>query len=248
MTRIKTILIDDEQKALDSLKLKIERSFKEIEITASTTNPQEAIELINKLQPQLVFMDIEMPVLSGFDVLSKVDIPNFELIFVTAYSQYALEAIKHCAIGYVLKPIDTDELKMAVQHAIQNINQKSAFEKNLSLLEHLGVEKKITTLSIPTVSGLQFLKVKDIIRFEGKEGYTKIVTSKGEHVLSSYNIGKFTRMLENSFFFLSHKSHFINLHFIKSISKENVITLKDKTHVPVAKAKRNTLIDKIKNL
>ena len=248
MNKIKAILIDDEQKALDSLALKIKSNFNEIDIVASTTNPQDAIVLINKLQPQLVFIDIEMPVLSGFDVLSKIEIPNFELIFVTAYSQYALKAIKHCAIGYVLKPIDTEELTIAVQNAVQNINQKTAFEKNINLLEHLGVEKKITTLSVPTVSGLLFLKLKDIIRFEGIEGYTKIITIKGEQILSSYNIGKFISMLVDSFFFSPHKSHFINLHFIESISKENLVKLKDETHVPLAKIKRTLLIEKMKIL
>ena len=163
MNKIKVILIDDEEKALESLHIKISRFFKEIEIIASCNNPKEAVHLINELKPDLVFLDIEMPVWSGFDVLAKINQPVFEIIFVTAYSNYAIEAIQNCAIGYVVKPIDNEELIHAINNAIQNINQKTALEKNVQLLANLG-HKNTTSIAIPSQKGLLFIKSEKIIR------------------------------------------------------------------------------------
>lgn len=248
MNKIKAILVDDEKKALKGLQLKIAKFFTQIDIIHIETNPEKAIDLINNLQPDLVFIDIEMPVLSGFDVLAKINNPKFEIIFVTAYNNYAIEAIQHCAIGYILKPIDNDELKDAINNALNNINQKTAFEKNLQLLERLGNNSSQTSIAIPSQKGLSFIKVENITKFEGVDGYTKIYIKGETPILSSYSIGKFSKMLENSHFFLCHKSHFINLHFVKSILKEGLILLQDNSHVPLAKAKRNELIEKMQNL
>ncbi len=248
MNTIQAILVDDEEKALEGLQIKVNRFFPNIKILKSISNPEKAIEFINKLKPNLVFMDIEMPILSGFDVLSKINNPNFEIIFVTAYNNYAIEAIQHCAIGYVVKPIDNDELKAAITNAINNINQKTAFEKNVQLLEQLGANKTQTSIAIPSQKGLSFIKIKDIIRFEGVDGYTKIIIKDKKALLSSYSIGKFCKILTNKPFFLCHKSHLINLEFVSSILKEGYIELSNQCSVPCAKSKRADLLQKMKNL
>ncbi len=248
MTKITAILIDDEKKALEGLQLKVERYFKQIEIVALCNDPKIAISKIDELQPDLVFIDIEMPIFSGFDVLSKVNYPDFETIFVTAYNNYAIEAIKHSAIGYIVKPIDNDELKTAVTNALQNISKKNAYQKNKKLLEHLGVHTNKTSIGIPTSKGLSFVKISDIIRFEGVEGYTKIICMDKKQILSSYNIGKFTKMLENKKFFSPHKSHFINLNFVNTILKEGTISLSDGSCVPLVKSKRSELIELMQHL
>jgi len=248
MTKIKAILIDDEIKALKSLTNKIVNFYPEIEILEACTKPKEAIKKINELSPNLVFIDIEMPVLSGFDVLSKISNPDFEIIFVTAYNNYAIEAIQHCAIGYVLKPIDNDELKDAINNAIKNIHQKTAFEKNLQLLERLGNNSSHTSIAIPSQKGLSFIKIKTIIRFEGVDGYTKIFIKNESPILSSYNIGKFNKMVAKKCFFLCHKSHLINLNFVTSILKEGTIELINNNHVPLAKGKRTELLKRMKEM
>lgn len=248
MNKITAILIDDEKKALESLALKVNRFFPKIDIIKTCNNPKEAINLINTLEPNLVFLDIEMPVLSGFDVLSQVNIADFETIFVTAYNNYAIEAIKHSAIGYIVKPIDNEELILAVNNALKNITKKNAFEKNKNLLEHLGVNTKKTNLAIPTKNGLTFIKTENIIRFEGTDGYTKIISSNKKESLSSYNIGKFMKILEKEFFFSPHKSHFINLHFVETILKEGTILLKDGSIIPLSKTRRAELIYKMQQL
>ncbi|MGB1309035.1 MAG: LytR/AlgR family response regulator transcription factor, partial [Oceanihabitans sp.] len=173
--KIKTIIIDDERKALAILKNKIERLCPNLEIIAETQNPKEGVALIKKLEPQLIFLDIAMPELNGFEVLKQFEKPNFEIIFATAFDNYAIKAIQHCAIGYLVKPIDNSDLTAAVNLAIQNIEDKTALQKNKLLIENLGIQtfqnKKIV---IPSQEGLEFVKIQDIIFCQGVDGYTKI--------------------------------------------------------------------------
>ena len=248
MMKINAILIDDEQKALASLHLKVQKYFPNIEVLATCTNPENGVELINNHKPDLVFLDIEMPMLSGFDVLAKIDNPNFEIIFVTAYDNYAIEAIKNCAIGYIVKPIDNDELKQAINNALNNIKQKTALANNQNLLGQLGANSSRTSISIPTTQGLLFIQTATILRFEGVDGYTKIICNDRKPLLSSYSIGRFVKMLEGAPFFLVHKSHFINLNYVTSILKEGTVLLKDNSNIPLSKNKRSALIAAMEQL
>jgi len=245
-SNINAILIDDEKNALESLALKVATYFPEITITNTFQNPQKAVIEINNNRPNLVFIDIEMPVLSGFDVLSKIKNPDFEIIFVTAYSEYAIDAIKHCAIGYIVKPIDNNDLKNAIKNALQNINQKTALEKNRLLLENL-VNNGNSTIVIPTQKGLSFIKITDIIRFEGIDGYTQIVLKNTSPILSSYSIGKFAKIDNLQNFYLIHKSHFINISYIKEYLNEGYLIMNNEDKIPIAKSKRNEFLEKIKN-
>ncbi|MCH5600551.1 LytR/AlgR family response regulator transcription factor [Niabella ginsengisoli] len=129
------ILIDDERKALVTLRNKLQRFWPEVTIIAETQLPEEAIDLLTNKKIELVFLDIAMPQLSGFDVLSKIDTPDFEIIFVTAFDNYALEAINHCAIGYLVKPVDNADLKATVEKALYNISQKMHCKKTKPLLK-----------------------------------------------------------------------------------------------------------------
>ncbi|WP_456378968.1 LytR/AlgR family response regulator transcription factor [Lutibacter sp.] len=246
-TKINAIIIDDEKNALESLALKIAKYFPQISVTYKFQNPQKAIEEINKNHPDILFLDIEMPVLSGFDVLSKIENPNFEIIFVTAYNEYAIDAIKHCAIGYIVKPIDNGELKAAIENALKNIHQKSALEKNQQLLQNL-VNNGNSTIVIPTQKGLSLIKTTDIIRFEGIDGYTKIILKNSNPILSSYSIGKFSKIEKLHHFYLIHKSHYINLNYINEYLNEGYIIMNNKDKVPIAKAKRASFLEKIKNI
>jgi len=246
-TNINAILIDDEKNALESLALKISNFFPEITITNAFQNPQKAVNEINTNCPDLVFLDIEMPVLSGFDVLSKIKNPDFEIIFVTAYSEYAMDAIKHCAIGYIVKPIDNDDLKNAIKNALQNINQKTALEKNRLLLQQLTTNEN-STIVIPTQKGLSIIKIEDIVRFEGIDGYTKIILNNSKPILSSYSIGKFSKIKSLYHFYLIHKSHFINLNYINEYLNEGYVIMNNNNKVPISKSKRADFLDKIKNI
>ena len=246
MNKITAILVDDEKNALESLALKVQQYFPNITITHKFQNSPLALEEINKNHPQLLFLDIEMPILSGLDLLSKIENPNFEIIFVTAYNEYAIEAFKHSAIGYILKPIDNDELKNAIHNALKNIEQKTALEKNKQLLESLLTNGN-STIVIPTQKGLSFIKTTDIIRLEGIDGYTKIVLQKS-FILSSYSIGKFSNSPKLQNFFSIHKSHYINLNYVSDFLNEGYVILNNNDKIPVAKSKRKEFLEKIKNI
>ncbi|MCT4699435.1 LytR/AlgR family response regulator transcription factor [Tenacibaculum haliotis] len=240
---IKAILVDDEEKALEGLLLKVKQFFPEIEILKAFQNPQEAVNFINTNTLDILFLDVEMPVINGFDVLSLIKKPNFEIIFVTAYNNYAVEAFQHCAIGYILKPIDNDELKTTIQNAIKGVNQKKALHKNETLLNRLiNTTSNANKLIIPTNKGLLFVPYNEILHIEGYEGYTKIHTINTSEIISSYNIGKYEKILNDNFY-KCHKSHIINLQKVRAFENEGYILLDNKKRVPVSKTKRKEFID-----
>ncbi|MGJ8744269.1 LytR/AlgR family response regulator transcription factor [Polaribacter sp.] len=247
MTTIKTILIDDERKALAILKNKIERLCPNIEVIAETQSPKDAIELINSLQPQLIFLDISMPEINGFDLLKKFDKPNFEIIFATAFDTYAIEAIKHCAIGYLVKPIDNNDLVAAVNNAAKNIEEKTALQKNQLLIENLGVQTfQMKKMVIPSTEGLEFVKIANIIHCEGIDGYTKIHFTTHKPILSSQSIGHFNKLLKNQDFYLVHKSHLINLEHIEKYLNEGYVLLSANHKVPVSRNRRQEFLNNLK--
>lgn len=244
---INTILIDDERKALAILKNKIERLCPNVNIIGETQSPEEGIALIKKLKPQLVFLDVAMPEMSGFDVLAEIDNPTFEIIFATAFDNYAIEAIKHCAIGYLVKPVDNTDLVSTVNKAIQNIEDKSALEKNKLLIENLGVQtfqnKKIV---IPSQEGLEFVQISDIIHLEGDNGYTNIHFANRKSILSSHSIGYFNKILQNQTFYLIHKSHLININHIEKYLNEGYVIMTNNHKAPVSRNRRQDFLNSLK--
>lgn len=241
---INAILIDDERKALAILKNKLERLCPNITIIGETQCPKEGLELIKTLEPQLVFLDIAMPEMSGFDLLSQIEKPNFEIIFATAFDNYAIEAITNCAIGYLVKPIDNQDLIVAVNKAIQNIEDKTALEKNKLLIENLGVQKfQNKKIVIPSQDGLEFVKINEIIHCEGTNGYTTIHFKTRKSILSSNSIGYFNKLLESQHFYLVHKSHLINLDHIEKYLNEGYVILTNNLKIPVSRNRRSDFLN-----
>lgn len=249
MIPIKTLLVDDEPKALAILKNKIERLCPNLEIIAQTQSPKDAINLIKNLKPQLVFLDIMMPELTGFDVLKQFENPNFEIIFATAFDDYAIEAIKHCAIGYLVKPIDNDDLTLAVENATKNIEEKTALQKNKLLIENLGVQKfQKKKIVIPSSEGLEFAAIANIIHCKGVDGYTEIHFTNQKPLLSSNSIGYFSKLLSNNDFYLVHKSHLINLDHIEKYLNEGYVLLSQNHKIPVSRNRRQAFLNIFKTL
>jgi len=240
--KLRAILVDDEEKALKILEIKIKKFFPEIKIIATEQSPVDAISSIEEQKPDLVFLDIEMPYLNGFDVLKRFEKPNFEIIFVTAYSSYAIEAIQLTAIGYVVKPIDDAELNTAIENAIKNIQLKTALDKNTVLIQNLQKQSSDSKVIIPSLKGLDFIKIKDIIRCEGENGYTTIVLANSKKITSSYSIGKFVKMLGNKNFLHIHRSHLINLKYVSGYLNEGYISMENGDHLPISKPKRQEFI------
>lgn len=247
MNKIKTLLIDDEPKALAILKNKIERLCPDLSVIGETQSPKEGLILIEQLKPQLVFLDIAMPEMSGFDVLSKIDNPDFEIIFATAFDNYAIKAINHCAIGYLVKPVDNNLLIDTVNKANLNIKQKTALKKNKQLIENLGIQSfQHKKLAIPSIEGLEFVKIENIMFCEGVGGYTKIHFANQKPILSSNSIGFIKKLLDDRLFYMVHKSYVINLDYIEKYLNEGYIVLEKNHKIPVSRNRRQDFLKSIK--
>ncbi len=245
--KIRTLIVDDEIKAIEILKSKIERFCPNLQVVGTAQDPEEVNDLIEKTQPQLVFLDIAMPRMSGFDVLKELPHHDFELIFVTAFDQYAIQAIENSAIGYLLKPVSNEKLIKAVNTASENINQQNALIKNNNLLENLNQpDPKLKKLVIPVQEGLELIEPQQIKHIEGDEGYSNIHLMDKPTLISSYRIGHFAQILEGSNFFLTHRSHLVNLAHVTKYLNEGYVLLSTGEEIPVSRSRKSELLDLLK--
>ena len=215
------IIIDDEAKSRLALKQKLTDYCPQVNILAEADNGQDGINLIHQHKPQIVFLDIEMPYMTGFEMLQAIEEKNFQVIFTTAYDQYAIKAIKFSAFDYLLKPVDIEELKNAVQKVtakenIQTVQQIETLQQNT-----LSPKKHLHKLAIPTFEGLIFCNVNDVIRLESNRNYTNIVLQNGQKVLASKTLKEFEDILPEELFFRIHHSHLVNLECINKYIKTN---------------------------
>ena len=246
---IRVVLVDDEEYPRLLLKELLEESLPEIEIIGDADNADDAYEMIENEEPDLVFLDIAMPEKTGFDLLQMFDHPDFEVIFVTGYDQYALDAFNHFAIGYLLKPIDSSMLTEVVLNAKKRIESKKSNANIQELLQHLSSStRKTNRIGIPTMEGLEFVEMNEIIRCEGDQKYTKVYLTNRTNILSSYNIGEFRRILEHHNFFQCHKSHLVNLNHVRKYNKEGTLHMSDDSSVPVSKRKKIEFLNQLPRL
>ncbi|MEL6812471.1 MAG: LytTR family DNA-binding domain-containing protein [Bacteroidota bacterium] len=237
------ILIDDEFSALNGLLQKMGKLFPEIVVLNTFQKPEEAIAFLEKEQPKLVFLDIEMPRMTGFELLGKLTTIDFQVIFVTAYSEYAIDALKQNAVDYIMKPVDDQELSVAVQKAMDIISEERKKQTNENLVrllsETIGASNK---LIVPTSKGMSFVPMDEVLHLEGYEGYTRIHLWDTSEIVSSYNLGRFEKNLGKSFF-KCHKSHIINLQKVRSFENEGYVVLENDHRVPISKANRKLFLD-----
>ena len=244
----KAIIIDDEPKLREVLKIKLSSYCENIELIGTASNIEEAYNLIQEYKPNLIFLDISMPGGSGFDLLDRFETIDFEIIFVTGFDEFALDALKLSAVDYLLKPVDSDSLIKAVEKAKNNIltdykaQRFDVLKHNTNLSDSNDVK-----ISVPGINSYDFFKLSDIVRCEGWQKYTKIFLDNGECIVSSYNIGIYKNILEKHDFFSTHKSHIINVDKIKKYSKEGIIVMNDGSEVPVARRRKEEFLEKILN-
>lgn len=222
MNKIKAILVDDEESARDVLENLLLRFCPNVELLSKCTNLEEAVEAIHIHQPNVVFMDIEMPNYRGYELVNFFTDINFEIIFVTAYDHYAIKAFEVSAIDYLLKPIEIDRLK----EAVARVSSKFEKQENTEKIAHLKETLKNETLQSILIrkNGNQYVVLlKDIIAIEAKESYSCIQTTTDKYIMSK-NLKHLERMLEeNSNFIRVHKSWIINIDYIQSYSKSDLI-------------------------
>ena len=230
-TKIKVAIIDDEMHCIKTLRYQIEKQFENVKIVFDTTDSTLAKEMVENFKPDIIFLDIEMPVMNGLQFLSQFDTIPFKVIFTTAYDQYAIKAIRLNALDYLLKPVDRNELEQAIE--------KFENEKDITVKEqvtHLQLfrEKKIKdTIALSASQGLFFVKINDIMYLEGDNCYTHVMMSDGKKYLVSKTLSNFDDILtEDNTFFRAHKSYVINLNYIKQYVRGDggeIIMVDDKT-------------------
>lgn len=247
-SEIRAIIIDDEPKVSKVLEIELENHFPDIELVAIGRSVKEGVDLIKMYKPDLVFLDIVMPGENGFELLNYFNKIEFELIFVTSYSEFALNAIKVSALAYLLKPVEVTELKEAIELVKERKGLKDAYMNYQVLVENMKKEVPgEQTLAIYHHGELVFAKINEIVYCEGWDRYTKIHLANKKELTSSYNIGKFKSMLEPYSFISSHRSYLVNPKHIVSINQEDELNVTGGSKIPIANRKKQEIIDAIKN-
>lgn len=240
---IKVIIIDDEKHALITLSHSL-KEFDDIEIIAEIQDSRVAVEKIKELKPDLVFLDIEMPHLSGIDVLKSFENPDFKAVFVTAYNHYAIQALKMNAFDYLLKPLDQDE----IEFTLEKFRNKEIFTEEVQIqqLSKFNIQKLSDTIALSTSKGLVFIKVDEIMYFIAESSYTNVVLSNGEKYLVSKSLSTFEEVLEDHpVLFRNHKSSMVNLSFIKQYNRGDggEIIMRDGENLILSRTKKNDFLN-----
>ncbi|WP_338874854.1 LytTR family DNA-binding domain-containing protein [Spirosoma sp. SC4-14] len=243
------ILVDDEKHCRDVLALLLAKYCPTVDLLAPCADGRAGLEAIERYRPDLVFLDIEMPGMSGFDMLAACRFTSFRVIFTTAYNEYAIQAIRHNALDYILKPVDKDELVQAVSKAIQEREHRSAASVD-QFVEYLTRQKLGDRIALPTMEGLQILKADDIYYCESDGGYTHFFLTNGKNVLISKTLKEVEEVLEHKGFCRVHHGFLINLRYVQRYIRGDggeVVMDNNKT-LPVSRNKKQeflSLLEKI---
>jgi two-component system LytT family response regulator len=239
------VIIDDEQNNIDNLKTLVEKNCPAVNIVSTALHADDGRKIIHQYKPDLVFLDIQMPGKTGFDLLRSLQSVSFEIIFVTAYDQYALQAIKFSAVDYLLKPINVTDLTIAVEKAAKKITDK---QQNKQLENLIGIlqnqyNKETHRIALATLKETRFVFTNTIIRCESSNNYTTFYLDNKEKLVVSKPIYEYEELLSGYGFLRCHQSHLVNKKFIKSWVKTDngYLLLADGKQVPVSKNKRDAL-------
>lgn len=238
---IQTIIIDDEPFNREFLKAKLAALAPRVQVLALCENGLAGLAAIEKYRPQLVFLDVEMPVMNGLDMLRQIDAPDFEVIFITSFDQYAINAIKLSALDYLLKPVHSGELIAALARfeakwaKAAPENQKARIQNALDNFSQKQQATEAFKLAVATLDGTFFYKLEELVRCQGEENYTRIFFSQKKPMLASKTLREYEELLTGHGFLRIHKSHLVNRRFVKSILPDRRLLLKDGTELEIAK-------------
>jgi len=243
---LRAILIDDDQSNLSSLYEKLAKHCPQVEVLAKCDSAQEGIKAIENLKPDIVFLDIEMPVMNGFVMLQQITYKNFELIFVTAYDHYAIKAIRYSALDYLVKPVEIEELKEAVTKAEANRVNRSSQHQLEFLLENFN-KKQPKRITIPTAEGLQFINIEDIVYLEASNNYTTIYLYVGKKYLVCRTLKDFEELLPSDSFLRIHHSTIINKYFVEKYIRGDggQVVMRNGNVLDVSKRKKTEFLQAI---
>jgi two-component system, LytTR family, response regulator len=243
--KLRTIIVDDEPDAVNFINSIIGEYCPSLEVVGKAHNVKEGVEKIKEELPDLVFLDVEMPNGTGFDLLSHFPEKEFEVVFITAFNHYAIKAIKFSAVDYILKPININEFIEAVNRVILKRSEKSSQSNdNYKILMENLKSAHPTRLAIPTSDGMEYLNPKDIIRIEADRSYSWFFITGNRKILVSKHLKEFQDLLSDRYFFRSHNSHLINLKYVrKYIRKEGgFIEMQDGEQIPISRNRKELFL------
>lgn len=245
---IQTVLIDDEVDSIRVLQRLLETYCPNVNVIGTASGVDTGVELIRETKPDLVLLDIEMSQGNAFDLLNQLMPLSFQVIFVTAFDNYAIRAFKYSAVDYLLKPVDIDDLRGAVARVRERPETHDLAEQMKILLNNVGMlHLTQQKMAIPTITGLNFVPVQDILRFEAKGNYTVIYLSSGETVMATRTIRDYEEVLPENIFCRIHNSHIINLSHIEKYQKGRggIVLMEDGTTIEVAARRREEFMRRL---
>ena len=249
MTR--ALIIDDEKHCCDNLQWQLKTYCPEIEVIAVCNNAEKGLQQIHHHQPQLIFLDVEMPGMTGFEMLETLAEINFDVIFTTAFNQYAIRAIKFGALDYLVKPIDKDELREAINKFL-NRTQRDSLKQLNALLTHIKKSNDLSfqKIALPTLHGYELVPLNNIIFCESSSNYTDIHLNNGQHLLISRTLKDIEELLDMQPFFRVHNSYIVNLQYaVRYIKGEGGhLVLNNDINIPISRNKKEELLKLITNL
>jgi len=244
---INAIIIDDERHSCDALKMLLEKCCPQVLVTAICNSGVEGIKKIDELKPQLVFLDIEMPHMNGFQMLEQLTTINFEIIFTTSYDQYAITAFKFSALDYLLKPVDREELQKAVQKVSNKITPPVSQQLEILLQKINQPTLAVQRIALPTMQGLEFVPVESIISCSSNNNYTEFFLTGKKKLLVSRTLKEVEDMLADHAFIRVHHSHIVNLNAITRYVKGEggYLVMQGDSTVDVSRSRKDLLLRKL---
>lgn len=241
---LQAVIVDDEKKALQSLSWELTNFSDEINVVASFTDPFEALNYLNQNTPDCLFLDIEMPTMDGFQFIQKLSNNDFPVVITTAYNQYAIKALKNEAIDYLLKPIDTDDLKETIVK-IKKFNAKNYTSDKLEkILMNFNANEKHKKITFNTDGKLVFLESDQILYAESDGNYSTIYLADGHKIVLTKKLKEVNELLPSDSFFRIHNSYVINLTKIKEFLKtDGYVVLQSNHKIPVSRQKKSDFLD-----
>lgn len=237
---LRAVIIDDERSGINALQLLIDQHINNVKVVGATTSAQQGLQAIEDYRPEIVFLDINMPQLNGFALLEQLQYRDFNLVFTTAYREYALQAIKHHAFDYLLKPIDADELKSCVAKII------AEREKQLSLRQ----ANHFRTIGVSVKDGIIFIRHADIVRLEASGSYTIFYLDNKVKQVASKSLKEYEAQLDPSVFYRCHNSHLVNLRKVtKFVSHDGLFAeMMDGSAAEIARKNKDQFLERLKNI
>ncbi len=247
MTKI--LIVDDEARTRELIAKMIDSFGYDLETIPEGSNVQTAIDAIHRHDPDIVFLDIQMPDGTGFDVIRSIEDKHFEVIFITAHEEFAIKAIKFSALDYLLKPVDTLELKGALDRALESIHQKKEDAQFEALQKNINPSEK-RRLVLKTQESVHVVELDDIIRCEADRNYTSFYLKDNRKILVSKTLKEYETLLSAHNFLRVQQSHLININYVDRYDKKNggAVVMKDRSEVPLSPAKRDIFFNRLENI